>query len=371
MAGKMFPLVCTSGAARHRHPAAARRDRQLRAVARPSASSRRSTPMAAELTIRPSDTAPYAAFVWKTIADPFAGRITMLRVVTGHAEVGHERPQRHPRRTRERFGHLLALQGKTQTQVPELKAGDLGAVAKLKDTHTNDVLAEKTAKFTRRADQVPGSRCWRTRSSRRAAATRTRSAASMQRLKEEDPSDQLHPRSADPRAAARRAGPAAHRGDGRQAEAPVRRRGEPEAAADPLPRDDHRRDRGARPPQEADRRPRPVRRLQDQGGAAAARQRFRVRRRHLRRLDPAAVHSGRRKGHPGRADARLPRRLPDGRLPGDGLRRVVPSGRLERAVVQDGGLAGVQGRHDPRPADDPRADHARRGLLRRAISPAT
>src|SRR4030095_9788092 len=41
---------------------------------------------------------------------------------------------------------LLALQGKTQTPVPELKAGDLGAVAKLKETKTNDVLAERTTK---------------------------------------------------------------------------------------------------------------------------------------------------------------------------------------------------------------------------------
>ena len=93
--------------------------------------------------------------------------------------------------------------------------------------------------------------------------------------------------------------------------------------------------RGARPPQEADRRPRPVRRLQDQGGAAAARRRLRVRRRHLRRLDSAAVRPGRRKGHPGRAHARLPGRLSDGRFPRHGVRRLVPRRRLERAVVQD------------------------------------
>jgi elongation factor G len=51
------------------------------------------------------------------------------------------------RDTTERLGHLLVLQGKTQTHVPELKAGDIGAVAKLKDTHTNDVLADKSVKF--------------------------------------------------------------------------------------------------------------------------------------------------------------------------------------------------------------------------------
>src|SRR5207253_1100204 len=48
----------------------------------------------------------------------------------------------------ERFGHLLLLQGKTQTSVPEIKAGDLGAVAKLKDTLTNDTLGDKADPVT-------------------------------------------------------------------------------------------------------------------------------------------------------------------------------------------------------------------------------
>ena len=47
------------------------------------------------------------------------------------------------RDTPERLGHLVLLQGKTQTNVSELKAGDLGAVAKLKDTQTSDLLADK------------------------------------------------------------------------------------------------------------------------------------------------------------------------------------------------------------------------------------
>ena len=45
----------------------------------------------------------------------------------------------------ERLGHLIVLQGKTPANVPEIKAGDIGAVSKLKDTRTNDTLAEKTA----------------------------------------------------------------------------------------------------------------------------------------------------------------------------------------------------------------------------------
>jgi len=144
MAGKIFPLLCTSGlhavgiqplldAIVNYAPSPAERD--FRAIAGD-----------AEAMVKAADTGPYSVFVWKTIADPFAGRITMLRVVSG-AIKSDATVNNASRDAAERLGHLLALQGKTQTHVPELKAGDLGAVAKLKDTHTNDTLADKAAKF--------------------------------------------------------------------------------------------------------------------------------------------------------------------------------------------------------------------------------
>ena len=142
MAGKLFPLLCTSAthatgmqplldAIVNYAPSPAERD--FRTLGKDGA----------ETATKASDTAPYAAFVWKTIADPFAGRITMLRIVSGTVK-SDATVNNATREAPERFGHLLALQGKTQTHVPELKAGDLGAVAKLKDTHTNDVLADKS-----------------------------------------------------------------------------------------------------------------------------------------------------------------------------------------------------------------------------------
>ncbi len=94
-----------------------------------------------------NDAAPYAAFVWKTVADAFAGRITMFRVVSG-ALKADSTVTNATKESQERLGHLLVLQGKTQTQVTELKAGDIGAVAKLKDTLTNDVIADKGAGVT-------------------------------------------------------------------------------------------------------------------------------------------------------------------------------------------------------------------------------
>ena len=56
--------------------------------------------------------------------------------------------------TPERLGHLVLLQGKTQATVPEIKAGDIGAVAKLKESQTSDVIAEKAVAFTLPRDQV-------------------------------------------------------------------------------------------------------------------------------------------------------------------------------------------------------------------------
>jgi elongation factor G len=144
MSGKLFPLVCTSAAAAI--GAQPLLDAFVTFVPSPA---ERDFPVVEgenQTTVKASESAPYAAFVWKTIADPFAGRLTMLRVLTG-ALKSDATVTNLTRESSERLGHLLVLQGKTQTQVPELKAGDLGAVAKLKDTHTNDLLADKGTAF--------------------------------------------------------------------------------------------------------------------------------------------------------------------------------------------------------------------------------
>jgi elongation factor G len=90
-----------------------------------------------------SENGASSAFVWKTIADPFAGRITLFRVMTGVLKTDST-VYNKTRDAAERLGHVVLLQGKTQTPVPELRAGDLGAVPKLKDTLTNDTLGDKS-----------------------------------------------------------------------------------------------------------------------------------------------------------------------------------------------------------------------------------
>lgn len=141
-AAKIFPLVCTSGLANI--GAQPLMDAVLAYL--PSPADRPFT-TADGATKTADEKAPYAAFVFKTVADQFAGRITMFRVYQGVVKADSTLTNA-TQGTQERFGHLIALQGKTPTNVPELKAGDIGAVAKLKDTKTNDTIADKAAGFT-------------------------------------------------------------------------------------------------------------------------------------------------------------------------------------------------------------------------------
>jgi elongation factor G len=97
-----------------------------------------------DVEIAAKDGGSAAAFVWKTVADPFAGRITLFRVISGSLK-SDTTVHNITRDTQERLGHLAVAQGKTQTNVPEIKAGDIGAVAKLKETQTSDVLGDKGA----------------------------------------------------------------------------------------------------------------------------------------------------------------------------------------------------------------------------------
>jgi elongation factor G len=91
-----------------------------------------------------ADRAPVSAFVFKTVADPFAGRVTYFRVISGVVK-----NDAHLMNARsgvdERLAHTGALFGKTLLPVTELHAGDIGAVAKLRDTLTGDTLADKSA----------------------------------------------------------------------------------------------------------------------------------------------------------------------------------------------------------------------------------
>ena len=91
-----------------------------------------------------ADSEPLSLFVFKTVSDPFAGRISFYKVYSGVLK-NEAALQNFTKSTTEKFSHISVMQGKTAVAVPELHSGDIGAVAKLKDTLTGDTLGDKSA----------------------------------------------------------------------------------------------------------------------------------------------------------------------------------------------------------------------------------
>lgn len=92
-----------------------------------------------EINLECNSDGPLAAFVCKTMADPFSGRINILRVFSG--ELKSDSNVYNPvSKSKERVGQLLRLQGKDSSPADVLGAGDIGAIAKLKATNTGDSL---------------------------------------------------------------------------------------------------------------------------------------------------------------------------------------------------------------------------------------
>ncbi len=91
-----------------------------------------------------SDGEPAAMLVFKTMTDPFAGRISFFKVISGVIK-NDATVENYTRRGQERLSHLSVMQGRKAVDVAELHAGDIGAVAKLRDTLTGDTLGVKGA----------------------------------------------------------------------------------------------------------------------------------------------------------------------------------------------------------------------------------
>jgi elongation factor G len=131
------------------------------------------------------DGAGAAAFVFKTVADPFAGRINLFRVLDG--TVSSDSTLVNPRaQSKERVGQLLTLQGKEHEQAAEFGPGDIGAVAKLKETMTGDLLldAEREVELPRIDFPEP---VMSFAISPKSKGDEEKVASSLRRLAEEDP----------------------------------------------------------------------------------------------------------------------------------------------------------------------------------------
>ncbi|AFM26221.1 elongation factor G [Desulfomonile tiedjei] len=107
-----------------------------------------------EAVRKPSPDEPFSAYVFKTLADPYAGRLSLFRIYSGKlAPDGNF--YNSNRETRERFGQLLAIQGKHQKSLDSAQAGDIVAVAKLKETLSGDTLTEEKSPIIISAAPMP------------------------------------------------------------------------------------------------------------------------------------------------------------------------------------------------------------------------
>ena len=175
--GEVFPVAC--GVASKNLGTTALLDLLVEGVPSPA---RKGAPIAVE-----GDGT--AAFIFKTIADPFAGRISVLRVLSGTVK-GDANVVNARAHTKERLGQLLEVQGKEHNQTAELGEGDIGAVAKLKETQTGDVLvdAERQVELPEIGFPEPVMSFAVTP---KAKGDEEKMAAGLRRLGEEDPTIQM------------------------------------------------------------------------------------------------------------------------------------------------------------------------------------
>ena len=261
--GELFPLFCCSSRSHVRNAGAAHQDRRADAVGirdgRAPRVQRRRGRSAPSRSMR-STTAPFTALVFKTHSEPHVGDVSYFRMFSGTCSNGQE-VYNATRGQRREDGASRVPQGKERTEVPFLHPGDIGCVAKLKNTHTNDTLS--TREHPVRLPQIEFPEPHRGVRGARDSARQTRRNCSRDFIV----------CTTKTRRSRRTTMPETHetidRGTGRAASRGRRCRGSSgstgdrraQAAADRLSRDDHRRRRRTGPAQEAKRRKRPVRRL--------------------------------------------------------------------------------------------------------------
>ena len=143
IAGKITPVLCGSGA--KNIGAAPLLDAIINLLPAPNERPARKgthSSNGAEEERAADPNGPFSAFVFKTVMDPFAGKLTFFRVVSGTAH-SDAAVYNSARESKERFGQLLRLEGKKQAPLALALPGEIAAVAKLKDTSTGDTLCDE------------------------------------------------------------------------------------------------------------------------------------------------------------------------------------------------------------------------------------
>ena len=106
------------------------------------------------ITRKSDDSEPLALFAFKTMTDPFTGRVTFFKVLSGRLK-SDSTVQNYTRGESESINHLYIMQGRKTVEVSELHAGDLGAAVKLRVTLTGDTLGDKSQEFIVDAAAMP------------------------------------------------------------------------------------------------------------------------------------------------------------------------------------------------------------------------
>jgi elongation factor G len=132
---------------------------------------------------------PLAALVFKTAADPYVGRLTYFRVFSGSLKADSQAWNAN-RQAAERIGPVYHISGKEQAQVPQIVAGDIGAVAKLTETQTGDTLSSKEKPVTLPAISLP-EQAFSAAIRPKTKADFDKMGTALQRIVEEDPSLKL------------------------------------------------------------------------------------------------------------------------------------------------------------------------------------
>jgi elongation factor G len=143
--GKIFPLLCGSATLTYGTQAILTKLKEL--VPAPTEIAPRAAQKwgsADPVEIAAKDDGPFVAQIFKTISEPHVGDVTLFRVWSGAVANGAE-AWNAPRDTVEKLSHLSVAQGKERDEVARLSAGDIGVVAKLKNTHTNDTLSTSSS----------------------------------------------------------------------------------------------------------------------------------------------------------------------------------------------------------------------------------
>ena len=315
-----------------------------------------------EIDIEPDDSAEPIAYVFKTLADPFAGRINLFRVLSG--TVKHDSQLTNSRgHVKERIGQLLIPRGKEMGHADEFGAGDIGAVAKLKETHSGDVLEGKESGLTLPPLGLPGA-VMAFAVEAKSKGDEDKIGTAIRRLQEEDPTIDFH---RDPQTGEQIiagisqvhveviVGRMKNRFGAEVVLKPPRVPYQETIKGSAKAQGRYKKQTGG---------PGSVRRLPPRARAASPGHGLRVREQDQGRRDPDGFHSRRGEGRRRRDAVRRRGGISAQRRAGDPLRRLLPLGRLVRERVQGGGVHGVQEGRGTGAAHAARADHA--GSRRRA-----